>query len=621
MYNLTKYLVAGVILSLALQGGIALADHGEETEVDAVEQAEAVTLADLEIEDPGLLPTSPFYFFKEWGRGLQSFFTFNSIAKAELEARFTNEKAAELKVVQEQRPDDEQAITRALSNFERSQERLKERLKRVQETSDNPNVERLLNRIVEKSIVHTKLLEEIRAKDSGFQATVAAAIERINKKTAGTLGGLAKLDTPEKFAERIKFALENAPGSAFKHIRSVEFIDKIEEKLPEEVRARLEVVREDLKERVKARIELEVDGEKLKAIFERIPGDDSRRAVVLEEIRIRLSDRAAEALGKVQEQVEKRISNASDRKEMAAEQIRRAGERIERTQKKVQETDEVREGVIALLTQAERHLTSAKEAFEQEQYGAAFGQARAAEVAARNALRALEGGVDSPSVLELKQVQDRVQDRVRLPEPSTIQPSDLRDTALCTQVFKPVCGEDGKTYSNRCVAEKQSRVRVAHEGRCQVKTELQPSDVLREFTPTDVLPKTLIPILRDELQRILPDSLLVPQEEPKDESSSGTSLIEEPLRVVITLEADDNGFYPSSEIRVKKGTKVKLTFTVRTTNVYFGGLDFRSSKFRTASVAPGQSTTVEFTADESFGFSSYWPASSRLKARGNVVVE
>ena len=66
MYNLTKYLIAAVILSLALQGGIAVAREVSEAEFEAIEQAESVTLEDLEIEDPGLLPTSPFYFFKEW---------------------------------------------------------------------------------------------------------------------------------------------------------------------------------------------------------------------------------------------------------------------------------------------------------------------------------------------------------------------------------------------------------------------------------------------------------------------------------------------------------------------------------------------------------------------------
>ena len=76
--------------------------------------------------------------------------------------------------------------------------------------------------------------------------------------------------------------------------------------------------------------------------------------------------------------------------EKGAEQILRAGKILEKAQQKVQETDEVREAIKSLLGGAERHLVSAKQAFEQEQYGEAFGQARAAEVAARNALRALE---------------------------------------------------------------------------------------------------------------------------------------------------------------------------------------------------------------------------------------
>ena len=87
------------------------------------------------------------------------------------------------------------------------------------------------------------------------------------------------------------------------------------------------------------------------------------------------------------------------------------------------------------------------------------------------------------------------------------------------------------------------------------------------------------------------------------------------------IEAADSGFYPSGTITVKKGSKVKIHFIVRSTGVYFGGLDFRSSKFRTESVKPGGTTSVEFTADEPFEFSSYWPASGVLKTTGKVVVQ
>ena len=89
----------------------------------------------------------------------------------------------------------------------------------------------------------------------------------------------------------------------------------------------------------------------------------------------------------------------------------------------------------------------------------------------------------------------------------------------------------------------------------------------------------------------------------------------------LTLKADDLGFYPSSELRVKKGAKVFLIFEVSQDNVYFAGLDFRSSKFKTKTVKPGNSITVEFIADESFEFTSYWPATNTRKVTGKIIVE
>jgi hypothetical protein len=86
------------------------------------------------------------------------------------------------------------------------------------------------------------------------------------------------------------------------------------------------------------------------------------------------------------------------------------------------------------------------------------------------------------------------------------------------------------------------------------------------------------------------------------------------------VEADDYGFYPSS-LEFTKGAKVKLYLYVKSNNVYYGGLDFRSEKFKTEPVKPGQKTEVEFIADKDFIIESYWPLSNVKKAELKVIVK
>ena len=89
---------------------------------------------------------------------------------------------------------------------------------------------------------------------------------------------------------------------------------------------------------------------------------------------------------------------------------------------------------------------------------------------------------------------------------------------------------------------------------------------------------------------------------------------------IFTIEGDDGGLYPTT-INVRRGDTVRITFKTRTVGVYFNGLDFRGGAyFNTGTILPGGSKTVEFVADQSFDFKSYWPTSGVLKATGNIIV-
>lgn len=619
--------------------------------------ANEVSIKDLGVEEPTLLPTNPLYFLKEAGRSFRRFFTFNPVAKAELELRIANQKAAETKKVQELMPDNAEALSKALENYQEAQERLKARLEALRETSENPNVDKLLEQLTDRSVKHLKVIDEVgeKLKDN---KEVKALVEETKEKISETVAKGAEKDNPERFSLKLEKALVETSGGNLKHMRSVEIIDAFQNTASEEVKDELEKLRGDFSARLTEDLEelLKKEGKegevRIQTALEELPGDRMRRAVILEEIRQKADQRVAEVISKAGEAVERVTREEKNTASKAEEQIHRAEEMVIKIESRFAETKGIPKIVRNLATEAQERLKEARAAFEERKYGEAFGQARSAEILARNVLRLLEEErAETKAVLpasaavsaEVREMCENIQERQvelkKMLAEGQISESDYRDKALVLQKEYDFC----LRRSSSVPAAESVKARIvmpavstAPVSRCELlkQTLLDLDEMLKAGKIDNETYKLKYESIRKELEvcqesaKPVPVPVTMPVEKPTvptrvESAPSAPAVLVAPATSAFyefKIEADDNGF-SMPLVNVPKGSKVKLHFIVKTTNVYYGGLRFTSPKFKTGSVKSGESATVEFIADESFSFQSWWPLQDVLKSTGKVNVQ
>ncbi len=421
MFKLTKIF----ILSLVLVFGFALIALAQEIDLDESIQGEAddsakdiiisldeitadeevaldedVTASDLEASEPKLLPDSPFYFLKNWQRGIRSFFTFNQVKKVNLRARYASEKLLEARKLVE-KTDIPEVIEKAVENYENEINKVKEIAEKIEEkASQNIEVGKFLDKFIKHQVLHQKILEKLE------EQVPEQAFEKIEEARENHLQRfgevMQKLEEKTEIAQRLENNLEKVKGSEFKGFKNLEILKNLEEKVPEQAKEAIREARENTLIKLKEELEeMPVETqEKFKDYIEKIGVKAETKMEILEDIKSELKEEVGikEELKELREEIMEKIPIQIKREECPQFMPPAPGF--------------CKQGRIVIKRDAKGCLMPPKCIIPGE-----------------------------------KQIKEK-------------------GAVTCIVLWDPVCGNDGKTYSNKCWIE-ASGVEIAHQGACK----------------------------------------------------------------------------------------------------------------------------------------------------------
>lgn len=351
------------------------------------------TAISSETAKPGLLPTSPFYFLKEFNRNVVSFFTFNPVSKAKLELKFADERAAEIKALEETKKGE--GVEKAVGNYQQNVERLQTRLQALTENSNNPNVDKLLDELTQRAVVHQELFDEIKAKHSEIKEKIEAAQEAISTSLST---GLEKLDLPEKIEARFEKTLEKIE-QPFGEIRSLNVLSQIEGKIvKEEIKNKLLKVEEKLISKFEGKVEAgEISLPDLPQLIKNLPEATETKLKILDTVRENISDNSLKTqINVIRQGLFDEVKNTSAvSEEKAKNEIENAARIINEFQETANKAANATDNAVRqLIDQAKFNFEQASRSFEADDFGRAFGQAVSAQAIAKNAIRKLTGSIE-----------------------------------------------------------------------------------------------------------------------------------------------------------------------------------------------------------------------------------
>ena len=183
-----------------------------------------ITAEDLNVSEPTVLPTNPFYFLKEFGREIQMLITLDPTKKAEIKLKIASEKLLEA----DKLSGNKENLENALSNYTNSLKSLQEYASTLKQDSESSNI--FLKKITIQTFNQQKLLDQIADKQAESSQKIFESKEKALNSLTNTSLGLGS-------SQKVRDAIEEAINSAKTGTNNVlEVLKRVESIVPEQAK-------------------------------------------------------------------------------------------------------------------------------------------------------------------------------------------------------------------------------------------------------------------------------------------------------------------------------------------------------------------------------------------------